>query len=226
MTIAMSILATLAQEHRTFESLLTDLAATSAADGATRLQLFGDLQSQLTAHARAEEEVVYRVLRARCPDEELVLEGYEEHHIADVLLQELAAACPGGRGWAAKARVFEEVLRHHIKEEETGLFPLVSEHCTPAELETMRAEYRTIRHVGIESAMGPLRRALPAFAGRALVDIQALGGRYARRGELLVLRKLEEHGSLRRALPRAVQRYLPNEQPSGGRSADATEQLR
>ena len=68
MTIAMSILATLAQEHRTFESLLTDLAATSAADGATRLQLFGDLQSQLTAHARAEEEVVYRVLRARCPD--------------------------------------------------------------------------------------------------------------------------------------------------------------
>jgi hemerythrin superfamily protein len=206
----MSILDTLSQEHRRFETLLSDLTATSGSDGALRLKLFDELQSRLIAHSRAEEEVVYRVLRARCPDEERVLEGYEEHHIADVLLQELAAACPGGRGWAAKTRVFEEVLRHHIKEEETDLFPLVSEHCGESELWTMRAEYRAVQHSGLEAAMGPLRRALPAFAGRALVDVQAMAGRYTRRGELHLLRSLETPSALRNALPRSIGRYLPD----------------
>lgn len=204
----MSILNTLAQEHRRFETLLAELAQTPSGDAQTRLRVFGELQSSLIAHTRAEEEVVYRVLRERLPDEMLVLEAYEEHHIADVILQELAGACPGGRGWAAKVRVFEEVLRHHIKEEETGLFPLVTQTCDENECETMNAEFRAVRHSGLETAIGPLRRAMPAFAGRALVDVLATAGQLARRAELRVLRALDPSSAWRNVLPRAVRPYL------------------
>lgn len=218
----MLILDTLAKEHRHFETLLTDLAATSGADGQTRTQLFSELQSTLIAHARAEEEVVYRVLRQRLPDEPLVLEGYEEHHLADVMLQELAAACPGGRGWAAKVRVFGEVLRHHIKEEEVGLFPLITDACSEHECATMDAEFRAVRHSSIEALIGPLRMALPAFAGRALVDLQAIAGRQARRNELRILRLLEQRSALRNALPMSIRDHLPNMgAPSGADSASA-----
>ena len=206
----MSILDTLAQEHRRIETLLSALAETSSADADQRVRLFSTLQSTLIAHSRAEEEVVYRVLRRRLPDEVLVLEAYEEHHIADVLLQELATACPGGRGWAAKVRVFGEVVRHHIKEEEVGLFPLVTRACDPADCVTMDAEFQAISHPSLESAMGPLRCAMPAFAGRALVDVQAMAGRYARRGELRVLRALDKQSGFSAVLPRTLRRRLPS----------------
>lgn len=200
----MSILDTLAQEHRGFESLLAELAATPSTEPEERRRRFSELQSGVTAHARAEEEVVYRVLRDRLPDEVQVLEGYEEHHIADVLLQELASACPGGRGWVVKVRVFEEVLRHHIKQEELMLFPLIQSACDDVERESMDAAFHAVRHQALEAAIGPLRLAMPAFAGRALVDLQAIAGRYARRGELRVRFALERRSALQRALPRSL----------------------
>lgn len=186
----MPILETLAKDHRAIEELCSELAQTPSSEPAQRIELFSHLQALLQAHARAEEEVVYRRLHGQLPEEEKVLEGFEEHHIADVLLQELASACPGGRGWAAKIKVLEEILRHHIKEEELTLFALVGEHCGEATQALMDEEFRMLKHERIEAALAPLRRATPAFAGRAAITAQAAAGRYARRGELYLRRRL------------------------------------
>lgn len=186
----MSILDTLAHDHRTLQTMFESLAslASSAADG--RRQQFKELQSLLQAHARAEEEVVYRPLRVRLPQEVKVLEAYEEHHIADLLLQELASDCPGGPGWNAKIRVLNELVSHHIKQEELILFALVHEHCSASEMSAMGRDFDGIKHERIESLLGPMRMATPAFAGRAIVTAQAAAGRYARRGELYLRRRL------------------------------------
>ncbi|HKY89954.1 MAG TPA: hemerythrin domain-containing protein [Nevskiaceae bacterium] len=186
----MSVLDTLAQDHRVLETTLADLAATPHTEREHRTRLFQHLQGLLAAHARTEEEVVYRPLRAKLPDEPKILEAYEEHHIADVLLLELSAECPGGPGWTARVRVFEEVLRHHIKEEESVLFTLAQDAFAPNVLTRMDQEFRAVKHEGLERALGPLRRATPAFAGRATVTAQASAGRYTRRGELFLRRKL------------------------------------
>ena len=186
----MSVLDTLAQDHRVLETMLSDLAATPQTDREHRSQVFQQLQGLLQAHSRTEEEVLYRPLRAKLPDEAKILEAYEEHHIADVLLLELGADCPGGVGWTAQVRVFEEVLRHHIKEEESLLFTLAQDCFAPHVLTRMDQEFRAVKHEGLERALGPLRRATPAFAGRATVTAQASAGRYTRRGELFLRRKL------------------------------------
>jgi hypothetical protein len=112
------------------------------------------------------------------------MEAFEEHHVADVLLQELASACPGGPGWAAKVRVLEEVLRLHIKQEELDLFPLVTGAFDAPMLALMEREFRALRHEGLEALLGGIRRATPAFAGRATIGAQAAAGRFVRRGEL------------------------------------------
>lgn len=182
----MPIIETLAQDHRALEKALTGLGGTTGRDGKVRLEQFTRFQALLQAHSRAEEEVVYRRLRAMQPDEEKTLEAFEEHHVADILLQELASACPGGKGWAAKLKVLEELLRHHIKEEELHLFPLIEEELSAPARALMDEDFRALKHERIEELLAPIRRATPAFAGRASITAQAAAGRYLRRGELYV----------------------------------------
>ena len=186
----MPVVELLAKDHRALERLLTTLGETPSAAADARIELFSQLQALLQAHARAEEEVVYRRLRLREPEEVKVLEAFEEHHIADILLQELASACPGGAGWAAKVKVLEEMLRLHIHEEELQLFALLGANFDAAELAQMGREFKALKHERIESMLGPLRRATPAFAGRAAITAQAAAGRYLRRGELYMFRRL------------------------------------
>jgi hemerythrin-like domain-containing protein len=54
-----------------------------------------------------------------------VLESYEEHHVADVLVMELANMKPDDERFDAKTTVLIENVRHHIEEEEQDWFPQV-----------------------------------------------------------------------------------------------------
>lgn len=177
----MPILETLARDHRSLEEILSELAATSTQEAERRTEIFTRLQSLLQAHSRAEEEVVYRRVHARLKDEILPLEAYEEHRVADILLQELASACPGGVGWTAKVLVLGELVRHHIKEEELDMFALIRENFDLAEQNRMEDEFRMLKHEQLETLLAPLRRATPAVVGRATITAQAVAGRLARR---------------------------------------------
>jgi hemerythrin-like domain-containing protein len=82
----------------------------------------------LTQHTYIENEVMYPRVRELLPDlEDDVLESYEEHHVADVLVMELAAMKPTDERFDAKTTVLIENVRHHIEEEEQEWFPKVRE---------------------------------------------------------------------------------------------------
>ncbi len=79
-------------------------------------------------HTYIENEVMYPRVRELLPElEDDVLESYEEHHVADVLVVELAAMKPDDERFAAKTTVLIENVRHHIEEEEQEWFPKVRE---------------------------------------------------------------------------------------------------
>ena len=81
------------------------------------------IRSELMAHERMEEEVFYPALRsANQKAKEIVLEGYEEHHIIDVILDELMGVPEDADQWRAKLKVLRENLDHHMKEEEGEMF--------------------------------------------------------------------------------------------------------
>ncbi|WP_148572739.1 hemerythrin domain-containing protein [Nocardioides caldifontis] len=82
----------------------------------------------LTVHTYIENEVMYPRVRELLPElEDDVLESYEEHHVADVLVVELAAMKPDAERFDAKTTVLIENVRHHIEEEEQEWFPKVRE---------------------------------------------------------------------------------------------------
>ncbi|MBC7713405.1 MAG: hemerythrin domain-containing protein [Rhizobacter sp.] len=97
-------------------------------------------------HGKAEQEVLYNHLKAN-PEKEARLEGFagqDEHDVAFQLEAELT-----GMGYktewseeiAAKAKVVAGLVKNHIKEEESTMFPIAEENMTEEELEDMRDSY-------------------------------------------------------------------------------------
>jgi hemerythrin superfamily protein len=98
-----------------------------AGDAQTRKQqLAQEIIGELVAHTFVENEVMYPRVQDALPDlEDDVLESYEEHHVADVLCQELWKLDASDERFDAKMTVLIENVRHHIEEEEGDWFPKV-----------------------------------------------------------------------------------------------------
>ena len=80
---------------------------------------------ELEVHSQLEEEIFYPAVQATADKEgkELVAEGIEEHHVVDVLINELKALSPEDEQFDAKFKVLTENVEHHIEEEEGEMLP-------------------------------------------------------------------------------------------------------
>lgn len=112
----------LEQEHRRFETLLARGEATTEAARKSRRRLLDTLTAELTAHEFKEETVLYPALQTHAWARDVVLEGFQEHHVADVLVRELHEVATDDEVWGAKFKVLKESLEHHIEEEESDMF--------------------------------------------------------------------------------------------------------
>jgi iron-sulfur cluster repair protein YtfE (RIC family) len=112
----------LKQDHRKVEKIIEELLNTTARSVAKRRELLQVLKSELQLHEKVEEELFYPKLE-RGKDKEMILEAYEEHHLVDNILAELEETAPNDEHFKAKLTVLQENLKHHIKEEETEIFP-------------------------------------------------------------------------------------------------------
>src|SRR5690606_14216230 len=100
----------------------------------------------LTVHTYLENEVMYPRVRELLPDlEDDVLESYEEHHVADVLVMELSTMKPTDERFDAKTTVLIENVDHHIDEEEEDWFPKVRDGLGRKVLQEIGAEMEEAR---------------------------------------------------------------------------------
>jgi hemerythrin-like domain-containing protein len=116
----------LKDDHKEVRKVFRDFE--SAGEDATERKgkLVEKMIELLTQHTYIENEVMYPRVRELLPDlEDDVLESYEEHHVADVLVMELAAMKPTDERFDAKTTVLIENVRHHMDEEEEDWFPKV-----------------------------------------------------------------------------------------------------
>ena len=77
--------------------------------------------------------------------DDVVAEGYEEHHVVDLLCMELAVMKPDAERFTAKMTVLIENVTHHIKEEEQGWFPVVRAGLTRNQLKDIGAKMMDMR---------------------------------------------------------------------------------
>jgi hemerythrin-like domain-containing protein len=109
-------------------------------------QLVDRIIELLTIHTYIENEVMYPRVRELLPEvEDEVLESYEEHHVADVLVMELATMKPEDERFRAKTTVLIENVEHHMAEEEEEWFPQVRAGLGRKQLQEIGAEMMTKR---------------------------------------------------------------------------------
>jgi hypothetical protein len=108
----------LKKDHDQVKEMMTRIEETSSRASTSKVRLFEEMRAALTAHLRAEEKVFYDALKREKGAHNSALEGYEEHHIADVLMREIARLSPNDEKWTAKFTVLKETIEHHVQEEE------------------------------------------------------------------------------------------------------------
>lgn len=117
----MTILEALQTDHRRVKLLLETILSTDAAK--KRGDLFKQFRTELTAHSRAEEMVLYRRVKKSEEGKDDALEGAVEHEIVDRLMEDLSRSrSVGSDKWTARCTVLQELLEHHIDEEEGEFF--------------------------------------------------------------------------------------------------------
>ncbi len=132
-------------DHRRFEKLLKDGEATTERAIKGRGEILKALTSELTVHEAIEEQILYPALRPHTEAHDVVLEGIEEHHVADILLKELHKVRKNNEKWGAKFKVLKESIAHHIKEEERMMFPAARAALAREELLALGARMRELK---------------------------------------------------------------------------------
>jgi hemerythrin-like domain-containing protein len=128
-------------DHKELRKVFTDFEKAGENAHAAKGKLVDKMIELLTVHTYIENEVMYPEVRALLPDlEDDVLESYEEHHVADLLVVELAALKPTAERFTAKTTVLIENVRHHMDEEEQDWFPKVREGLGRKALQDLGAE--------------------------------------------------------------------------------------
>lgn len=79
--------------------------------------------SALKAHAKVEEELFYPSVRAKIGDEDLMNEAEVEHDSAKSLIRQLERMKPDDPKYVPTFTVLGEYVKHHVKEEESEMFP-------------------------------------------------------------------------------------------------------
>ena len=133
----MNILQLLKADHDKVKGIIANICNTSDRSVKTRIKLLSTLKDELVLHEEIEETIFYPPLKQYEATKDLILEAYEEHHIVDVILEELEGVEPQEENWLPKLNVLKENLEHHIHEEEEELFPKVRKVLTTDELQKM-----------------------------------------------------------------------------------------
>ncbi|HEY1978352.1 MAG TPA: hemerythrin domain-containing protein [Candidatus Baltobacteraceae bacterium] len=163
----MDAIALLKRDHTEVKEMFTQVEELSERATATRAKLCEKIVQALDLHTKIEENVFYPAFRARAEDEEereKILEAFEEHNVAKMLIGELQNLDPADETFQPKLMVLIESVRHHIKEEEGQLFKMARDLFDKDELNALGEELETAKAAGGEA---------PAKAGTRTGEIES-----------------------------------------------------
>ncbi|HZP56036.1 MAG TPA: hemerythrin domain-containing protein, partial [Dehalococcoidia bacterium] len=115
----------LREDHNRVKDIFKQFQDTE--DEATKKRLADQAMIELEVHTKLEEEIFYPAVRSEGDTTELMDEAAEEHHVADMLIEELRGMKAADERFDAKFTVLAESVKHHIEEEESEMFPKAAE---------------------------------------------------------------------------------------------------
>ncbi|HMJ55215.1 MAG TPA: hemerythrin domain-containing protein [Polyangiaceae bacterium] len=141
----------LEKQHRKVEAAFKKLESKRTAS----LELLRELANDLAAHMAIEQEIFYPAVRE--VDEDLILEAYEEHSLAELAIKRLMATELNDESFPARVTAAKELIEHHVEEEEGDLFPEVEKALGKERLaelgEQMKERFEEVLAAGFEAAV-------------------------------------------------------------------------
>jgi hemerythrin-like domain-containing protein len=118
-------IALLKSDHQEVADLLKKYESGKNRNGETaKKELAEEICHALSVHASIEEEIFYPAVAQQVEDAgELVEEARVEHASLKNLIAQIENSDPGGAQYDAEVKVLGEYVKHHVKEEESKIFP-------------------------------------------------------------------------------------------------------
>jgi iron-sulfur cluster repair protein YtfE (RIC family) len=128
----MNAIELLKEDHNKVRRLFQKVDASDT--DSEKKDLFEKIKHELNVHTHIEEKIFYPTVRKKEGLEDIVKEGIEEHHQADVFIREIDNLTEDSEKFEPKLKVLIEGVEHHAQEEEAEMFPKVEEKFSEAEL--------------------------------------------------------------------------------------------
>ena len=130
------IIETLKEDHKQVKKAYREFTKLDREAEPERMQqIVEQVLADLELHTALEEEFIYPAARDAIAEPDLIDEAEVEHDSCKALIEQLKGMDPEDDKYAARFTVLCEYVMHHVKEEETELFP---------QLQTARLDWETI----------------------------------------------------------------------------------
>ncbi len=115
----------LIQDHEEIRELFSQFEEAGEQTYKQKQTIAEKVIEKITTHSELEERIFYPAVRENADKEtrELILEGIEEHRLADFLMKRLQEALAEDETFDARFKILTESVQDHLKEEERELFP-------------------------------------------------------------------------------------------------------
>ncbi|MCF2150930.1 hemerythrin domain-containing protein [Desmonostoc muscorum LEGE 12446] len=137
-------------DHNKVNTLFTELLQSN---NPQKIQeYFGQIYKDLTAHAEAEEEVVYPRVRSFYGQDN-TQELYDEQAHAKQALEEIKALSPSSPVFKDKVKQLMDAIGDHIRQEETTMFAAIRNNLSTEQSEQLASEFKAAK-VRIQQRLG------------------------------------------------------------------------
>ncbi|HYX34040.1 MAG TPA: hemerythrin domain-containing protein [Oligoflexus sp.] len=149
----MSVLPILTMDHRKVDVLFKEITENN--DPQKDAGLFHQLKADLTSHSIAEEETVYSRFQNLPDMKQLMIDARQEHEDIRTLLDEITDVMDDRESFLDKIDDLQQLVKHHVDEEENQAFPLIKKNSSEEVLmqmsqEFMEAKKRIQENVGVD----------------------------------------------------------------------------
>lgn len=126
-------------DHRKVEALFERYNTIGDGNAEEKKECSDKILKELAIHAKMEEKFFYPAIREAAGENHpaMIAEAKAEHHSAKIIMMELKLLPVEDEKHAARMKVLEEQIKHHVQEEESEMLPFASEALTPGQMEDL-----------------------------------------------------------------------------------------
>lgn len=106
-------------------------------------EYFGQIYKDLTAHAEAEEEVVYPTIRPFYGND--TDELYSEQAEMKQLLQQIKSMDPSHSDFKVRVNQLKDIVMDHVRQEESTMFAAIRNNCSSEQSEQMATQFKAAK---------------------------------------------------------------------------------